>query len=221
MFKNVSAEFLIVTQGGAERSYWVKQDGCERKVTHGGWFPRDCGLPTSHVYVMIEADGMPLHSQILSGDDWEHMARNVRLRGRFYDLILTGSEPKQALALLANKHSTYVRAVIWFVNNVEPSDDPRCYHAGPEYDLYEITVEFGPQRAFLAWFEQENGFDLCRVGETPQFLDLGSPKKPINGEVFEFTFEEFFPLWLDSAVRVAQADIHRMARDALSKLTND
>ncbi|CAD0264243.1 conserved hypothetical protein [Pseudomonas veronii] len=116
-----------------------------------------------------------------------------------------------------SKSDSYVRAIVRFVESVEVSDDPRHYHTGPDYDLYEITVEIGPERAFLTWFERSE-YDLCRVGDTSQFLDLGSPSAPMDGEIIDFTFEEFFPRWLDASVQLAQAEILRMSRDAITRM---
>ncbi|WP_178125741.1 hypothetical protein [Pseudomonas sp. EMN2] len=116
------------------------------------------------------------------------------------------------------KPDRYVSAVIRLVESVETSDDPENFHSGPDYDVYEITVETGPERAFLMWFEQENEYDLCRVGDTSQFLDMGGPNTPVDGEVIDFTFEEFFPLWLDASVRVAHAEINSMSRDAIASM---
>jgi hypothetical protein len=116
------------------------------------------------------------------------------------------------------KPDSYVRAIIRFVENVEVSDDPLHYHTGPEYDVYEITVELGPKRAFLTWFELSE-YDLCRVGDSSKFLDLGGPKAPNDGEVIDFTFEEFFTRWLDASVQRAHAEIHRMSRDAIASLS--
>lgn len=116
-----------------------------------------------------------------------------------------------------SKSDSYVRAIVRFVESVEVSDDPRHYHTGPEYDVYEITVEHGPERAFLTWFERSE-YDLCRVGDTSKFLDLGGPKAPMDGEVIDLTFEEFFPRWLDASVQRAQAEILRLSRDAIASL---
>ena len=106
-FKKACVEFLIITDSNAECSYWVKQEeGAERTEVHGDWYPAKCHLPTSHVYVMTEADGMHLHSQILTGDDWRHLDDNGLL-GPFTDQILSGSEPHAALSMLrAQGHST-------------------------------------------------------------------------------------------------------------------
>ncbi len=69
-FKKASAEFLIITGSNGECSYWVeKEEGAERVESCGDWHPKECQSPTSHVYVMTEADGVNLYSQILTGDD--------------------------------------------------------------------------------------------------------------------------------------------------------
>ncbi|MDH0959092.1 hypothetical protein EGJ86_19265 [Pseudomonas sp. o96-267] len=112
---------------------------------------------------------------------------------------------------------SFVRATIRIVESVETSDDPEHFHTGPDYDVYEVTVEFGPESAFLAWFGQDNEYDLCRVGDTCQFIDLGGDA-PEDGEVIELTFEDFFPRWLDMSVRIAQAKIHSMSRKAIAQL---
>lgn len=116
------------------------------------------------------------------------------------------------------KPNSYVRATIWHVESVEVSDGPGDYHTGPDYDLYEVRVEYGPAKSFLDWFHQSNVFDLCRVGSTSNFVDLGSSKTPANGEVIDLTFDEFFPQWLDTAASVAKAKIAEMARVAISQL---
>lgn len=121
------------------------------------------------------------------------------------------------IPLNRTKSDSYVRAIVRFVESVETSDDPQHYHTGPDYDVYEVTVEFGPQQAFLTWFERSE-YDLCRIGDTSQFLDLGSPKAPMDGEVIDFTFEEFFPRWLDASVQLAKAELLRVSREAISSL---
>lgn len=97
-FKKVSAEFLIITQSNAECSYWVKQEeGAEHEEIHGDWYPEECQLPTSHVYVMIEADGVNLYSLILTGDDWRYLEVSGLLQP-FTDEILSGAEPHAVLS---------------------------------------------------------------------------------------------------------------------------
>lgn len=228
MAKEASVEFLIITQGGAECSFWVKQEGSRRTEIHGSWFPRECESPTAYVYVMTKAEGKQLHSQILTGEDWE-LLEYSGLRQPFFDMILAGAEPHVALQQVCGgastavtrkevKSDTYVRAIIRFVESVETSDDSQQFHSGPDYDVYEIIVETGPARAFLTWFEHENEYDLCRVGDTSQFLDMGGAKTPVDGERIDFTFEEFFPRWLDSSVRVALAETNRRSRDAIARI---
>lgn len=113
---------------------------------------------------------------------------------------------------------SFVRASIRYIKSVQLSDDPEHFYSGPEYDLYEVNVEHGPSGAFLMWFHQTNAYDLCRVGSTSEFVDLGSAKPPAEGKVLDLTYDEFFPQWLDTAVSVAKADLARMAREATSKL---
>ncbi|WP_219096174.1 hypothetical protein [Pseudomonas sp. UMAB-40] len=97
-FKKASAEFLIVTDSNAECSYWVEQEeGSERAESYGDWYPEECPSPTSHVYVMTEADGVKLYSQILTGDDWRHLEENGLLQS-FTDQILAGAEPRAVLS---------------------------------------------------------------------------------------------------------------------------
>lgn len=106
-FKKVTVEFLIVTDSNAECSYWVEQEeGADRAESYGDWYPRECNLPTSHVCVMTEADGVDLYSQILSGDDWRQL-EDKGLLHTFTDQILAGAEPHAVLSsLVAHGHST-------------------------------------------------------------------------------------------------------------------
>lgn len=106
-FKKVTVEFLIVTDSNAECSYWVEQEeGADRAESYGDWYPRECHSPTSHVYVMTEADGVNLYSQILSGDDWRQL-EDKELLHTFTERILAGAEPHSVLSLLgAHGHST-------------------------------------------------------------------------------------------------------------------
>lgn len=97
-FKKASAEFLIITGSNAECSYWVeKEEGAERAESYGDWHPKECQSPTSHVYVMTEADGVNLYSQILTGDDWRHLEENGLLQW-FTVQILAGAEPHAVLS---------------------------------------------------------------------------------------------------------------------------
>jgi|SRR5476651_1293425 len=99
-FKKVSAEFLIITDGNAECSYWVEQEeGSARAESYGDWYPEECHLPTSHVYVTTEADGMNLYGQVLTGDDWRHLEDRGLLQS-FTDQILAGAEPHAVLSML-------------------------------------------------------------------------------------------------------------------------
>jgi hypothetical protein len=99
-FKKSCAEFLIITCSKAECSYWVEQEECaERAESYGDWYPEECNLATSHVYVTTEADGVNLYSQILSGDDWRHLEENGLLQP-FTDQILAGGEPHAVLSEL-------------------------------------------------------------------------------------------------------------------------
>jgi hypothetical protein len=119
---------------------------------------------------------------------------------------------------MTKKANSYVQARIRFLEGVETSDDPDQFHTGPDYDVYIVEVVSGPQSAFLQWFEQDNEWDLCRVGDTSEFLDLGGGEVPQDGELIDFTFDEFFPRWLDVSVRLAQAEILSMSRDALAAI---
>lgn len=121
------------------------------------------------------------------------------------------------------KAPSYVRATLKLVKSVEASDDPRDYHAGPDYDLYEVTVEHGPEKAFLTWFCRSMlwGLDMSRVGSTNQFVDFGYSRDiEIEGHVFEFTYDEFFPLWLRAAADAAKAEIANMASAAFSRIAS-
>ncbi|ETK22708.1 MULTISPECIES: hypothetical protein [Pseudomonas] len=97
-FKKVSVDFLIITDSNAECSFWVEQEeGADCAESYGDWYPRECHSPTSHVYVMTEADGMKLYSQILTGDDWRNLEENELLQS-FTDQILAGAEPLAVLS---------------------------------------------------------------------------------------------------------------------------
>lgn len=116
------------------------------------------------------------------------------------------------------KPNSYVRATIWHVQSVEVSDDPNEYHDGPDYDLFEVRVDHGPASAFLSWFHESNVYGLCQVGRTSEFIDFGGSKTPVEGEVIDLTFDEFFPHWLDCAASLAKADIADLARKAISHM---
>jgi hypothetical protein len=64
-------------------------------------------------------------------------------------------------------------------------------------------------------------YDLCRIGDTAQFIDLGSAKSPHDGAVIDFTFDEFFPRWLEAVADVAKAHLARMASTAIDALHDD
>lgn len=117
--------------------------------------------------------------------------------------------------------SSYVRAQIQYVKEVVQSDGPDDYFIGPTHDVYEVLVQHGPTSAFLDWFQQEGPYGLCRIGDTSAFIHLGSAKPPQDGAVIDFTFDEFFPRWLDAIADVAKADLARMARTAISKIKDD
>ena len=117
--------------------------------------------------------------------------------------------------------SSYVRARIRHVEEVCQSDGPDDFFTGPDHDVYEGLVEHGPTAAFLDWFQQDDPYDLCRIGDTAQFIDLGSAKSPQDGAVIDFTFDEFFPRWLEAVADVAKAEIARLARTALSKVNGE
>jgi hypothetical protein len=102
-FKKASADFLIITDDNAEGSYTVDQeDGAASVESVTSWFPEECHSPTSHVYVMTEADGMNLFSQILTGDDWRHLEDNDLLQP-FTDQILAGAEPQAVMSMLRDR----------------------------------------------------------------------------------------------------------------------
>lgn len=117
--------------------------------------------------------------------------------------------------------TSYVRAQIRHVEEVIQSDGPDDFFTGPDHDVYEVLVEHGPAAAFLDWFQQEDPYDLCRIGDTAQFIDLGSAKSPHDGAVIDFTFDEFFPRWLEAVADVAKAHLARMASTAIDALHDD
>jgi hypothetical protein len=114
--------------------------------------------------------------------------------------------------------NSFVRATIVLIDRVQTSDDPANFHSGPDYDLYRINVECGPSEPFLVWFHQVNSYGLCRVGSTSHFMDFGGANAPDEGEVFELTFDEFFPSWLDVATAASKAEIASMANLAIMTL---
>lgn len=119
--------------------------------------------------------------------------------------------------------NSFVRATLKLIKSVELSDDPCGHLAGPEYDLYEVTVEHGPEKAFLTWFSRSMlwGSDMSRVGSTTRFMDFGQEKDiDIEGHVFDFTFDDFFPLWLRAASNEAKAEIANMASKAFSNIAS-
>lgn len=103
----LSPQFLIITDSNAECSNWVEQEeGADLAESYGDWYPRECHLPTSHAYVVTEADGENLYRQILSGGDW-HQLEGKELLHTFTDQILAGAEPHAVLLRLrAHGHST-------------------------------------------------------------------------------------------------------------------
>lgn len=113
----------------------------------------------------------------------------------------------------------YVRATLKMVELCLAGDDLRERHPGLEYDLYEVTVEQGPEKAFLTWFSRSMvyGLSMSRVGITNQFMDFGHIDIDFEGHTFEFTFDEFFPRWLRAAADEAKAEIANMASKALSR----
>lgn len=114
--------------------------------------------------------------------------------------------------------ASYVRATLKLVKSVEVSDDPQDYHTGPDYDLYEVNVECGPEQAFLTWFCRSMlwGKNMSRVGSTNQFVDFGfTIDTGVKGHVFDFTYDEFFPVWLGASADDAKAKIANMASKAL------
>lgn len=110
----------------------------------------------------------------------------------------------------------FVRATIRQVGCVEACDDPADFYNGPDFDSFTVTVDHGPAEAFLSWFHQANEYGLCRVGDTTEFIDFGSSDSLSEDKVIEFTFDQFFPLWLEHAANLAKAEIAGMANTALA-----
>ena len=57
----------------------------------------------------------------------------------------------------------YVRATLKMVELCLAGDDLRELHPGLEYDLYEVTVEQGPEKAFLTWFSRSMVYGLSLI----------------------------------------------------------
>ncbi|RMN17122.1 hypothetical protein ALQ64_03140 [Pseudomonas cannabina] len=97
--KQANVEFLVITQSNAEHSVYVKQKDSKLTLIRGGWYPDVCHELPSHVYVMVEADGINLHSYILDGDDWRYLDNNDLVMS-YTGKILLGLSPDVALAEL-------------------------------------------------------------------------------------------------------------------------
>lgn len=120
--------------------------------------------------------------------------------------------------MITANNCSHIRASINYVKTVRASDEPGQIYSGPDYDLYVIDVEHGPSEPFLMWFHQTNEYELCRIGTSSEFIDLGGAKSPATGKVIDLTFDEFFPQWLECATSVAKANIARAAREATANL---